>query len=91
MYGLLIFSLVTLSVGWCSRVSALIACVLMTYFSMLDCVSTMTKYTAISTHLLLILALSEAGSIWSVDAWLVCWWNINSIIMVSVVRKVDIN
>ena len=70
MYGLLIFSLVTLSVGWCSRVSALIACVLMTYFSMLDCVSTMTKYTAISTHLLLILALSEAGSIWSVDAWL---------------------
>ena len=70
LYGVLIFSLITLSIGWCTGVSALICCVLMTYFSMLDCVSTMTKYTAIASHLLFILAISQCGSIWSVDAWL---------------------
>lgn len=70
MYGVFIFSLCTLSIGWCSRISALFCCVLMTYFSMLDCVSTMTKYTAISSHLLFILAISPCGTIWSVDAWL---------------------
>ena len=70
LYAVLIFTLVTLSVGWCTRISAILACVLMTYFSMLDCVSTMTKYTAMVTHMLFILSLSQAGSIWSVDAWL---------------------
>lgn len=70
LYGVYIFSLCTLSIGWCSRLSALISCVMMTYFSMLDCVSTMTKYTAISSHLLFILAISPCGTIWSVDAWL---------------------
>ncbi|MCA9067160.1 MAG: HTTM domain-containing protein, partial [Planctomycetaceae bacterium] len=30
----------------------------------------MTKYSIISTHLLLALALSNCGAIWSVDAWL---------------------
>ena len=70
LYAVLMFAMVTLSIGFCSRISALIVCVLMTYFSMLDCVSTMTKYTAIVTHLTFILFLSEAGSIWSVDAWL---------------------
>ncbi|WP_397570305.1 HTTM domain-containing protein [Schlesneria sp. T3-172] len=70
LYAMLIFSLVTLSIGWCSRASAVVSCVLMTYFSMLDCVSTMTKYTAMVTHMLLILSLSQAGSIWSVDAWM---------------------
>lgn len=70
LYMLLIFSLCTLCVGWCTRISAAISCVLVTYFSMLDCVSTMTKYTVISTHLLFILSLSPCGTIWSVDAWL---------------------
>lgn len=70
LYMLMIFAMFTLCIGWCTRTSAFISCVLMTYFSMLDCVSTMTKYTAISTHLLFILSLSPAGTIWSVDAWL---------------------
>ena len=70
LYAVLILAMLTLCVGFCSRISALLVCVLMTYFSMLDCVSTMTKYTAIVTHLTFILFLSEAGSIWSVDAWL---------------------
>ena len=70
LYAVLMFSLVTMSIGWCSRVSSLISCVLLTYFSLLDCVSTMTKYTAIASHLLFLLSLSECGAIWSVDAWL---------------------
>jgi hypothetical protein len=70
LYALYVFSLFTLCVGWNTRISALIACAGMTYFSMLDCVSTMTKYTAISSHMLFILSISTCGSIWSVDAWL---------------------
>ena len=70
LYGLYIFALFALTAGWCTRAAALIACAGMTYFSMLDCVSTMTKYTAISSHLLFILAISPCGTIWSVDAWL---------------------
>ncbi len=70
LYAILMFSLVTLCVGWCSRISAFVVCVLMSYFSMLDCVSTMTKYTAMCSHMLLILSVSQCGSIWSVDSWL---------------------
>ena len=44
--------------------------VLFTYFSMLDCVSTMTKYAVIVSHVLFILSVSQCGAIWSVDAWL---------------------
>ena len=36
LYAVLMFAMVTLSIGFCSRISALIVCVLMTYFSMLD-------------------------------------------------------
>lgn len=70
LYAILVFSLVTLCVGWCTRISALIACVLLSYFCMLDCISTMTKYTVICSHVFLILSLSQCGSIWSVDTWL---------------------
>ena len=65
-----LFSLVTLSLGWCTRISCWLAFAGITYFGMLDCVSTMTKYTAIASHLLFILAISPCGAIWSVDAWL---------------------
>ena len=70
LYAVMMFSMVTLCIGWCSRISALFVCVLLTYFSMLDCVSTMTKYTVICSHVFFILSLSQCGAIWSVDAWL---------------------
>ncbi|WP_010585042.1 HTTM domain-containing protein [Schlesneria paludicola] len=70
LYTTMIFAMLSLCVGWCTRISAFISCVLLTYFCMLDCVSTMTKYTAISSHVLLILSMSQCGAIWSVDAWL---------------------
>ncbi len=70
LYAVMLFSMLTLCIGWCTRVSALITCVLFTYFCMLDVVSTMTKYTVIASHLFFILSLSECGAIWSVDSWL---------------------
>ena len=68
-YAIMLFSMVTLSIGWCSRISAFISFVLLTYFCMLDVVSTMTKYMVIASHLFFILSLSQCGAIWSVDAW----------------------
>lgn len=70
LYAILIMTLFTSCIGWCTRTSLIISNVLFTYFCMLDYVSTMTKYTVIATHVLFILALSECGSMWSVDAWL---------------------
>jgi hypothetical protein len=62
--------LVTSVIGWCSRISLLGSCLLYFYFSYMDCLSTATKYTVISQHLLLLLGLSNCGEVWSVDAWL---------------------
>lgn len=70
LYAIMIFSLLSASIGWCTRLSLIISAVLFTYFSMLDYVSTMTKYTVIATHVLTILSISACGSMWSVDAWL---------------------
>lgn len=63
-------SLVTLVIGWRTRTSAAIAAALTVYLGMLDMLSTLTKYTCIAAHALLLLSLSPAGSLWSVDAWL---------------------
>ena len=70
LYAVLIFALICMSIGWWTRPAAIISTVLFTYFSMLDYVSTMTKYTVIATHVLAILSISACGSLWSVDAWL---------------------
>ena len=70
LYSAMVMALVCAGIGWCTRASLIVSNVLFTYFCMLDCVSTMTKYTVIATHMLLILSLSECGSLWSVDAWL---------------------
>lgn len=70
LYAIMIFALLSAAIGWCTRVSLVVSAVLFTYFSMLDYVSTMTKYTVIATHVLAILSVSACGSLWSVDAWL---------------------
>jgi len=69
MMTALIVALISACVGWLTRPSLLIACGLYSYLTMLDCVSTMTKYSVISSHMLLLLSLSPCGSLWSVDAW----------------------
>lgn len=67
---LLIFTCVTGAIGWMTRPSMIVNFVLYTYFSMLDAMSTETKYTVIATHVFLLLAVSPCGAVWSVDAWL---------------------
>jgi hypothetical protein len=69
LHALLIASLVTSSLGWFTRVSLCLATVLYTWFGLLDALSTLTKYTVIASHLLLLLTLSNCGAMWSLDAW----------------------
>lgn len=68
--SVLIVALVTLALGWCARISAGICFVLYTYLSLLDATATMTKYSVIASHVLLLLSLSPCGAVWSIDAWL---------------------
>lgn len=63
-------SLVTSSLGLFTRLSLIAATIFNVYFGLLDCLSTMTKYTIISSHVLLLLSLSDCGALWSVDEWL---------------------
>jgi hypothetical protein len=67
---ILTFCCVTALIGWCTRASLWIAAVLYTYLALLDCISTMTKYSVITSHVLFLLAFSHCGAVWSVDAWL---------------------
>ncbi len=69
MMTVMMFLMITLSIGWCSRISAFGVLVLFTYISMADSISTMSKYSVISSHVLLLLSLSHCGDVWSVDAW----------------------
>jgi hypothetical protein len=68
-YAILTMTLVTASLGWMTRLSLATAMLLYGYFGVMDQVSTLTKYTVIACHLLLLLACSDCGALWSVDAW----------------------
>ncbi len=70
LYALLILSLITSSIGWRARTSLMISGVLLSYFGMLDLIGTMTKFTVIATHVLVLLSFSACGSVWSLDRWL---------------------
>jgi len=70
MASVLIFTLLTSALGWCTRLSLLLSFGLYSYLNMLDCLGTLTKYSVIASHGLLILSLSNCGAIWSVDALL---------------------
>jgi hypothetical protein len=70
LFTLMMFALVSASIGLLTRTSLIIGAALYFYFSMMDSVSTITKYSVICTHLFLLLALSGCGKVWSVDAWL---------------------
>ena len=67
--SLLVLSLACGAVGFCTRVAVPAAFLLYLYFGMLDTLSTMTKYSVIAAHTLLMLSLSDCGAVWSVDAW----------------------
>lgn len=69
-YTIMILCLITMSLGWRTRTSMLILLVLYPYFGMADTLGTLTKYTVITAHLLLLLCLSGSHKVWSLDAWL---------------------
>jgi hypothetical protein len=70
LYTALVLFMAAAALGWRTRISLWGATTLYFYFTMLDCLSTISKYTVMSTHLLLLLALSNCGDLWSLDAWL---------------------
>ncbi len=70
LYSLMVFSLLCGVAGWKTRLSLAIGTALYTYFNLLDGIGTMTKYSVIANHLLLLLTLSPCGQVWSVDEWL---------------------
>ena len=73
LYGIMIFALICGVFGFRTRLAFLIGAPLYTYFNLLDAVSTMTKYSVIAAHVLLILAVSECHLVWSIDAVLKRW------------------
>lgn len=69
LHSALVGVLVMLLLGWHSRLSSLLAFILIGWFALLDAAGTLTKYTAISLHLLLLMTFAQPGAVWSVDAW----------------------
>ncbi|MEO1981047.1 MAG: HTTM domain-containing protein [Fuerstiella sp.] len=70
LYGAMLRCMLTAILGFRTRTSLCVVAVLYPYFNLLDGVGTMTKYSVIASHLLLLLAVSHAGAVWSVDAFL---------------------
>ena len=70
MASILVFTLLTSCVGWMTRLSLAVTTGLYTYLTLMDCLSTMTKYTVIASHGMLLLSMSQCGSLWSVDSLL---------------------
>lgn len=70
LYALLTVALFASVIGFCTRFSLFTVTALYFYFPTIDMLSTITKYTVISTHIFLLLSLSQCGRVWSVDAWL---------------------
>ncbi|QDU81645.1 Vitamin K-dependent gamma-carboxylase [Polystyrenella longa] len=70
LHTLMLFGMICCMIGWRTRVSLIITGLIYTYLCMFDVMSTMTKYSVISSHMFFILSLSNCGAVWSVDSWL---------------------
>jgi hypothetical protein len=70
LYTALVLFMAASAAGWFTRIALPAATALYFYFTMIDCLSTISKYTVMSTHLLLLMSVSNCGDLWSVDAWL---------------------
>ena len=70
MFSVMLFCLITTMLGWRTRTSLILATILYTYINLCDGLSTMTKYSVIASHALLLLSLSHCGAVWSIDSWL---------------------
>jgi Vitamin K-dependent gamma-carboxylase len=70
LHSILLLTLITSCIGWCTRFSLMAATSSYIYLSLMDILGTMNKSSVIAAHLLLLLCFSHCGSIWSVDSWL---------------------
>ena len=68
LYAVLATALVAGLGGWQTRIALLTAAVLLPYLGLLDGLSSLTKYTIIGWHGLVILAAGPSGAAWSIDA-----------------------
>jgi hypothetical protein len=68
--SIVILTLVTSCVGWCTRASLIVCTIGYMYLNTLDIIATTNKYTAIAGHLLFLLCFSQCGAVWSIDNWL---------------------
>ena len=68
--SLLVLTLITSSLGWFTRLSLIVATLLYTWLNLLDCLGTLTKYSVIACHGLLLLSLARSGDVWSIDSLL---------------------
>lgn len=70
LYGVMLACILLTVVGFRTRLSLLVCTPLYVYFNLIDAVSTLTKYSVISSHLFVLLAVSNCGAVWSVDSFL---------------------
>jgi hypothetical protein len=70
IHSIAILALITSCVGWCTRLSLILATVGYTYVNMLDILGTLNKSSAIASHILFFLCFTHCGAVWSVDSWL---------------------
>jgi hypothetical protein len=70
IHTIVILALVTSCVGWCTRLSLILASVGYTYINLLDILSTLNKSSAIASHVMFLLCFTQCGAVWSVDSWL---------------------
>jgi hypothetical protein len=70
LYALMVFCLLCAVIGYRTRIALVIGTPLYLYFNALDGVGTLTKYSVIAFHLLLLLTVSNCGAVWSVDRML---------------------
>ena len=70
LYGIMLACLLTTIIGFRTRLSLLLCTPLSVYFNTLDTISTLTKYSVIASHFFVLLAVSNCGAVWSVDAFL---------------------
>ncbi|GAB4152355.1 MAG: hypothetical protein Tsb009_28200 [Planctomycetaceae bacterium] len=68
LYGVMLFSLLAVILGWQTRISLVVVFILTAYFGLLDTAGTFKKYSVISLHWLMLLAFSESAAVLSVDA-----------------------
>ena len=71
LHTLLVFALVSATVGWRTRTSLCVAFAISLWLGLLDQAGTFKKYSVIGLHLMLLLSLTRCGGAWSIDALLI--------------------